>query len=43
MNLTQKGKLNSHWRWVERGNWVGKGLKGRTGMEIRCGQGAGGD
>lgn len=22
MNLTQKGKLNRYWRWLEGGNWV---------------------
>jgi hypothetical protein len=24
MNFTQKGKLNSHWKWMERGNLVGE-------------------
>jgi len=30
VNLTQKGKLNSHWKLMEGGNWVGKGARRRT-------------
>jgi hypothetical protein len=27
MNLTQREKLNSHQRWMERRNWVGEGMR----------------
>ena len=34
-----KGKLNSQWRWMEGGNWIGEGVRRGMMMVIRCGDG----
>ena len=39
MILTQKGKLNSHQRWMEKGNWLREGVRRGTGMVIKYGEG----
>ena len=41
MNLTQKQKLNNHWGWVERGNWVGNRVRRRMEKVIVCVRGKG--
>jgi hypothetical protein len=41
VNLTQKGKQNSHQKWMDGGNWVGDSVRRGTGMGIRCGERAG--
>jgi hypothetical protein len=38
MNLTQKGKLNSRLKRIERENQVGEMMRKETGIEIRCGK-----
>jgi hypothetical protein len=38
MNLTKKEKLNSLQRWMDKGNWMGKGTRS---MGIRLGSGRG--
>ena len=44
MNLIQKGKQKKHWRWNNRGNWVGEGWEeegvGIRGVESGRGEGA---
>jgi hypothetical protein len=37
VNLTQKGKLNSYQKCIERGNWVREGVRRGMEMVIRCG------
>ena len=39
MNLTQKGKPNSHWRWMERGTWMEEGMRRGIGMGSDVGKG----
>jgi hypothetical protein len=36
MNFIQKGKQNSHQRWMERGNLVAEGVRRGMRMAIRC-------
>jgi hypothetical protein len=39
MNLTQKGKQNSQWRWMEGGNQMGGGMRRGTWMWVWVGGG----
>jgi hypothetical protein len=38
VNLTLKRKQNSHQRWKDRGNWVGKRVRRGTGIGIGYGE-----
>jgi hypothetical protein len=38
MNLTRKGKQNSHQRSMDNGNWVGEKLRRGMGIGIKCGE-----
>jgi hypothetical protein len=40
MNLTQKGKQNSYWRWMEREKWEGEGMRRGRRTGISVGRGA---
>lgn len=42
MNVTQKGKLTSHRRWMDGGSSVREKVMWRRGMEIKCGERGGG-
>ena len=38
MKFAQKNKQNHYWRWMEKGNGVGEGVRRRTEMVIGCGE-----
>ena len=38
MNIAQKGKPNSHQKWMEREKWVKEGVRRETAVEIKCGE-----